>query len=568
MRIFSVFRYSEWSLKRKLFGYMLLLAMLLLVALVIGLVLFGRFNSTAKNTYEALDIQLKVFEKDVSTHFDKLAAAGIHLSESTAEFLEDYLAERKLSFDQLNDTNAEITSIQEELIEQLRQKMLQENCSGIFVMLDVTVNSSIANAECSRTGLYLQQTGYQNSDESILLYRGLSDTGKRHGIMPHRKWRLEFRTDLFPNYDEICALGSSQPEDSYYLTECFTLPGTSEKAMLMVVPIVGTDGTFFGVCGYEISESYFMTYHAQPTKITHLTCLLTTDEASLNSASGLSCGVSSGYYRAPSGILNATDSDDGLTCFTGNGISYIGLSRSLSLTPNNAPYAIAVMMLKSDYDKEVTKATLQNVVLWSLLLFFAVSCCNFFSRRYLSPILKGFEQIKSDKRAEVQSPIPEINDLFVFLAEQDRKHEESLDSLTQEKENVQNENDRLQTKIEQAQVTYQKAQAEYDKALEDLSIAKKELDRLAYSRKAEIDPHDYQAFLDGMQTLTKMERKVFEYYLSGKSASEILALTDIKESTLKFHNHNILNKLGVSSRKQMLRFAALMKQLEEGGACT
>ena len=126
MRIFSVFRYSEWSLKRKLFGYMLLLAMLLLVALVIGLVLFGRFNSTAKNTYEALDIQLKVFEKDVSTHFDKLAAAGIHLSESTAEFLEDYLAERKLSFDQLNDTNAEITSIQEELIEQLRQKMLQE----------------------------------------------------------------------------------------------------------------------------------------------------------------------------------------------------------------------------------------------------------------------------------------------------------------------------------------------------------------------------------------------------------------------------------------------------------
>ena len=173
MRIFSAFRYSEWSLKRKLFGYMFLLATLLFLALVTGLFLFGRFDSAGKNTYEALDIQLEVFEKDVSTHFDMLAAAGIHLSESTTEFLEEYLAERELSFDQLNDAEAEIAGIQEELIENLRQKLLQENCSGIFVMLDVTVNSSVANAEYSRTGLYLQQTGYQNSDESILLYQSV-----------------------------------------------------------------------------------------------------------------------------------------------------------------------------------------------------------------------------------------------------------------------------------------------------------------------------------------------------------------------------------------------------------
>ena len=296
-----------------------------------------------------------------------------------------------------------------------------------------------------------------------------------------------------------------------------------------------------------------------------MTCLLTTDEASLDTAAGLSCGVSSGYYRAPAGILRAADTDDGLTCFTGDGISYVGVSRSLALTPNNSPYAIAMMMLKSDYDREVTKTALQNIVLWSLLLFFAVSCCIFFSRRYLSPILKGLEQIKSDKRAEAQSPIPEINDLFVFLAEQDRKHEESLDALTQEKQTMQSENIRLQSKFEQAQVAYQKAQAEYDKAQEDLSAAKQELDRLSYSRKTEIDPDDYQAFLDGVQMLTKAEREIFEWYLVGKTANEILELAGIKQGTLKFHNHNILGKLGVSSRKQMLRYAALMKQQEQGG---
>lgn len=69
-------------------------------------------------------------------------------------------------------------------------------------------------------------------------------------------------------------------------------------------------------------------------------------------------------------------------------------------------------------------------------------------------------------------------------------------------------------------------------------------------------------FLNGVQTLTKAERKIFDWYLEGKTATEILELADIKQGTLKFHNHNILGKLGVSSRKQMLRFAALMKQQE------
>lgn len=54
-----------------------------------------------------------------------------------------------------------------------------------------------------------------------------------------------------------------------------------------------------------------------------------------------------------------------------------------------------------------------------------------------------------------------------------------------------------------------------------------------------------------------------EYYLAGKSAKEILALTGIKESTLKYHNHNILGKLGVSSRKQMLRYAEVMRNQKE-----
>ena len=97
------------------------------------------------------------------------------------------------------------------------------------------------------------------------------------------------------------------------------------------------------------------------------------------------------------------------------------------------------------------------------------------------------------------------------------------------------------------------------------SEAKQEIARLAYSRKNEVDPYDYEQFLSGVKTLTKMERTVFDHYLAGKSVKEIVELVGIKESTVRFHNRNIYSKLGVNSLKQLLMFAAIMKRDEEGG---
>ena len=566
MHIFSAFQYPKWSMRRKLFGYMFLLVALLLLALMTGLFLFGRFDSAGKRTFESLDIQMEAFEKDVYAHFDRLAAASIRLSEDMTHSIEGYLSEHNIAFAGLNDSGEDIARVQEALIEPLRNTLLQENCSGVFVLWDATVNHSVENADYSRMGLYLQQNGYKNTDESVLLYRGMSEVGKKHGIMPHRKWRLEFRTDMLPNYSEILALAEQPLSKAYFLTEKFTLPGTSEEAVMMVTPIIGSDGTVYGVCGYEVSASYFAAYHAQPTKIAHLTCLLTSNEEnSLDADGGMSCGVAGDYYRIPTGELSVKSAGEGLSYFGGDELSYIGLTKEISLSPNNEPHTLAVMMLRADHDRAVMKSFLQNAVLWALLLFFAVSCCLYFSRHYLKPILKGLEQIKSEDRAAMQSSVPEINDLFAFLAEQDRQHEESLDAVTREKQTEQQEKEILQSKYNHAQQVYDTAQAEYVRAQEELTEAKKELDRLAYSRKDEIDPDDYQHFLSGIRELTKTEREIFEWYLLGKTAKDIIAATGIKESTLKFHNHNILKKLGVSSRKQMLRYAALMKQLEQGG---
>lgn len=96
MRKTSTSRYTAWSLKSKLFVYMLLLTLLLLLILTVGLIVFGRTTSTEETFFEALDIQMEVFEKDICTHFDHLAASAITLSEDMTAILEEYLHKNDL----------------------------------------------------------------------------------------------------------------------------------------------------------------------------------------------------------------------------------------------------------------------------------------------------------------------------------------------------------------------------------------------------------------------------------------------------------------------------------------
>ena len=47
---------------------------------------------------------------------------------------------------------------------------------------------------------------------------------------------------------------------------------------------------------------------------------------------------------------------------------------------------------------------------------------------------------------------------------------------------------------------------------------------------------------------------------------EIAAASSVKESTIYTHNRNIYSKLGINSLKQLLRYAALMRQQEKEAA--
>lgn len=521
---------KKTPMRRKLLLYMFTLAVIVIAFLASGFVIFGHYSTAKEQISNDLSFQSNVFERQIDKYYDDLTMMGTSLSNDISEITEWYLTNNGIQFDDINDNLEHITGVQSAIFDKLREELLKTDCSGAFVILNATVNTSVENAEFSKTGLYFQRSTIDATDESVLLYRGIAELGRNNGIMPHRKWRLEFRTDNIPSWNQLISTARMPIERSAYLLDAFELPGTSERAMHFIIPIIGSDGYHYGFCGFEISESYFKTHFAQATQIEQLTCMLTKKQDNrIVPSTGFSAGVFGGYYLAPHGEFTTSNFGSGLVSIDGD-VSYIAKNKDITLCNGN--YLLTVMIPKSVYTKMATTNTIQVVALVLLLIAIVTAVCIFFSRKFLAPLLKGLEQIRKQEHKEASSTLAEIDDLFAFLQEQDRIREAEHAELRKE----------------------------CDSKADELNKAQTEIARLSYSRKSEVDPDDYEMFKMGMKSLTKMEKVVFELYLQGKTADEILEICAIQKSTLKYHNHNILGKLGVSSRKQMLRYATLLKQ--------
>ena len=520
------------KMRDSLFGYMMILTIVIVIVIGFGMLIMGTFTKSQDIIENTLGLQIEVFEKEIMAHNEKLAIYSLSLSDSSAQILDSYLKINNLNFKDINGSAEHISGLQSEFLSFAESELVKTDNSGIFIVLDATVNTDTDNSEYSKTGLYLQKSSGNISNNSLLLFRGDSSAGKEKGIMPHRKWQLEFDSRVFKAFDKNLSSDITVPlEKAYSFTDVKEIPGTSEKASLITIPI-RLDGENVGVCGYEVSHSNFKTQHAQGSTLERLMCIWMPYKGIIDPSNALICGTREGYYLPPSETLYVIKDTDGLAEFSGEYSSYVGMYRPLA-----DGSAIAVMIPKSDYDKAISTSTVQIIAFLVLLSAFAISLCKALSNRFIAPIIKGLEQIRSFEHQDSVSNLHEMNDLFDFLAEKDKELEFAYEMLSMEKEQAENE----------------------------LSRVQHEIDKLSYSRKNEINPDDYENFVLGIKTLTKTERKIFEMYLDGKTAKEIIEITGTKESTLKFHNSNIYEKLGVSSRKQMLIYAALYTRETSGG---
>ena len=549
MQVLSYLKTAKRSMRHRLIGYMIALAALLVAVLYMGLFLFGRLSSPKDEIKKTLDLQMEVFQNDMESLWHNVSIMSILLSEDMTALLEDTLVQQGISFDVL-DGNAEATkAVEDAMLEPLSQYVRQADCSGAFVVLESSMSGG--DTADARSGLYVQRANAGRVANNLLLFRGIASVGKAHNVMPHRKWTQEFHIEQFPNYAELTIQAAAPIADSRRTTDLVTLPGTSEKAILLTIPMIGADGTVYGICGFAINQSYFSARYDQPSNLSRLACLLTTESGdTLDAGAALMTYTEDGFCYVPPEALTVKPMNSGLVSLNGDGFSFVGMVKSLTAAKGDGtPHTLAVLIPKEDYNFVVAKNIMQTALLSALLLFCAVVCCLYLARRYLAPVHRDLDRLRDEDRGGEQMAFADFEPISATLQAQDRENAKIITTLEEEKQSVQEQAVQLLDRNEALQGQFEAAQADAQ--------------RLAYSRKSEIDPAIYEMFLVGYEMLTPTEREILEALADGSSPREISEQRNCSESTIATHRKNIYRKLGIHKAYQLKICIALLRQNQE-----
>ena len=284
----------------------------------------------------------------------------------------------------------------------------------------------------------------------------------------------------------------------------------------LCVPLAASDGTVLGICGFEVSDMLFKLQNAR-------TFPCSPDSFNTCTAFQPSTGWIESHvaFRSEnpkiSGDLKTYENKYKLSVFeTSDGTQYVGLFREINLYPKDAVHgdenwAVAVMLQGDLLNEYVKSKNTPMLILLALLLVFSIAAALYISRRYLSPVLRTIDKVKEHGLSQyTKTNIREIDDLFVFLAEQDAYYNRKEQTLPHDAEATEKQPER----DEEAEAIFRE-----------------------FSRK--------------LETLTRAEKQVFNLYVQGYDAKEITEILCLSINTIKTHNKRIYYKLGVSSRESL-----------------
>ena len=528
--LFQNFRSESLSLRKRFLLYIVSAVATFLALAMVLLNLFGFINSANVQIMRDLDAWLTNSADSIEKDCDELAACAISFSHQLESQIQDFLIEQQLQFDDLRDNTQALTELQQELYDTVYLNMQVAPASGAFYILNTTVNS--ASETPLFNGIYLKYVNLSSENtvnNDFALYRGSYATGNENNLTFHSGWNNENRTDFFEDCESVFSEGVH-----YALSTVSEIPDTWENARYIYVPLRDRQDKIFGVCGFEISDLLFrLSNKTEDPRWGQLICgLIDQQQGSYRGQFS-----SNRYQNSTLQIVLRKDH----TQFDFGAEDCVGATKEIYL--GNDIFTVAVMMPQAQYQKFVRDGQLQNAMVFLILGIVALASCVIMSHRYVSPILKRIEQVKAKDIGGDPTNIREIEDLFAYLAARDEAYEARLEELEQERQ--------------AAEANAAQTQKDYQTALRQLDLVQGELEQLAAAQRREIVLEEYEFFLCNLGTLTATEYKVYELYLAGKNAKQIVEILGISENTLKYHNKNIYSKLGISSRKQMLRFAAL-----------
>ena len=528
------------ALYTRLFLFFAFFILALVLAVLLILNLSGVFRSGEHRSRAWFENELEHLAQDISLDFGTLSVQGVSMAEQLSEDVEAYLKAEGVSPAELSAHPDVLEGLLTDQTPELLSELKANKCGGAFLILDATVTGE-DTAGGHRAGLFLKRTepnAVRTVGSKLHCLRGPAMAARENGVELLGQWQMEFtvaETDFFDVTVDTARENEGLPLSRlYYWTPRKLLAGNSEAGMLLCVPLMASDGTVMGICGFEFSAMLFKQSYSpdNSTYIRVFSALAPYDGGYYHMDQGLFAG-NSYLNSALAGDIARIDEKDHLLYLYHTDeeeSAYNGLHQTISLYPSDSPYQdsvwLAAVMAPSEEIKAISGEEgwrLQLALGW--LALFSLLAAAFISRRYISPVLKTLEGIKTGDYASLpKTQYTEINDLLEFLAAQDEAATAAL------------------------------AQAEAK------AVAQAGMAAVRHRTAEAIDPESYHYFLERLETLTQAERRVFDLYVQDKKAQEIAGLLNISINTVKFHNGNIYSKLAVGSRKELLAYIRYMQK--------
>ena len=419
-----------------------------------------------------------------------------------------------VSLEEVNDNPELLLRLQEVMYPLISTTLQTGNCNGAYAILNATINTKLDGAEHSRSGIHLRYSNLSTSsliNQTVVYFRGIPDIARQKDLELHNRWNLEFDIDQIPGCQELMNTPLERPVECYFWSRRINLKDTWESAMLLCVPIVGSDGTVYGVCGVEISALYFQ--FSYPTVETQfgsaVTVLAPVQDNRLLLSDGLTGSVNGTYLDGLETLLihqgrYYNEYDTGAE-------QYIGLHQNLLISKGEVEddiWVVAIMIPQNSYTAYTVDKQKTWIMIALMLFLVLLSLAFFLTRKFVRPITDSLKRFQQEETLEpgVFSGISEVDELAEFL-------------------NARARSQRLE-------------QGELPPNIAEL----------------------FDQFIERKCLLTEAERNILRYYIDGYEIADIPELAFISMSTVRKHNRKIYEKLGVSSRDELMLYIDLIRR--------
>ncbi len=511
-------------MRLRLFLFLIFFLNTIMLGVLLILFFAGVFKTGLLEHRPVLGSELTHIAQDIYQSFGSVSVQATDLAKELSAQLERNLKEHGISVASLQENPDLLEHLLEDELGRLTGALEKSDASGVFLLLDATVNPALPNGADSRACLYLKnmEPNIVNAMAANLRFGfGPMSIARNHGIHALPQWQMEMDVGEATGFTEVMVAAREQKlplSRLYRWSEALVLPGSSDRVMLCTVPLIASDGTVFGVCGFEVSEMLFkLSYAPKSEGYDHLFCLLSPlEENTLHLRGALFAGNFAAGPAAPEHTqIDISSGSGGFYSYRQpEKEGYAGLHGTISLYPvdsayGNEQWAVALMMPDKGLNTLIS-ARSRNLILGLLVLMLVnVMLASFISHRYIRPVAAALEHLKKPDPA-AKTKIPEIDDLIEFLAAQD------------------------------------------------------ELPISGEPKELPVQEHFalYQEFAKNIKSLSAAEKTVFDLYVKGHTAKEIAEILCLSINTIKTHNRRIYMKLNVTSRKELMVYIQMMEEVD------